>query len=67
MKTCGEMLVEMGILREHDLSATLAHKFDLPLVNLDEVAINADATALVGKDFIAKYGVMPPKSATLML
>jgi type II secretory ATPase GspE/PulE/Tfp pilus assembly ATPase PilB-like protein len=58
-KRLGEMLVELGILRERDLAVTLAAKFDLPLINLDEVAINPEATALVGKEFILKYGVLP--------
>jgi type II secretory ATPase GspE/PulE/Tfp pilus assembly ATPase PilB-like protein len=58
-KRLGEMLVDLGILKERDLSATLAHKFDLPFVNLDEVAINVDALALVGRELVAKYGVVP--------
>jgi type II secretory ATPase GspE/PulE/Tfp pilus assembly ATPase PilB-like protein len=70
-KRLGEMLVELGILRERDLAMTLAAKFDLPLVNLDEVAINPEATSLVGKDFIVKYGVMPldvdPKQLTVAI
>jgi type II secretory ATPase GspE/PulE/Tfp pilus assembly ATPase PilB-like protein len=46
-------------LRERDLAVTLAAKFDLPLINLDEVAINPEATALVGREFIVKYGCLP--------
>jgi len=58
-KRLGEMLVELGLLRERDLSLTLAAKFDLPFVNLDEVAINPEAAAQVGKELIQKFGVMP--------
>jgi type II secretory ATPase GspE/PulE/Tfp pilus assembly ATPase PilB-like protein len=58
-KRLGEVLVELGILRERDLAVTLAAKFDLPLINLDEVAINPEATALVGREFIVKYGCLP--------
>ena len=58
-KRLGEMLVELGLLRERDLSVTLAAKFDIPFVNLDEVAINPEAAAQVGRELIQKYGVMP--------
>jgi type II secretory ATPase GspE/PulE/Tfp pilus assembly ATPase PilB-like protein len=58
-KRLGEMLVELGILRERDLAVTLAAKFDIPFINLDEVAINPEATALVGKEIITKHNVMP--------
>ena len=70
-KRLGEMLVELGILRERDLAMTLAAKFDLPLINLDEVAINPEATAAVGKEFILKYGVIPldidPRTLTVAI
>jgi type II secretory ATPase GspE/PulE/Tfp pilus assembly ATPase PilB-like protein len=58
-KRLGEVLVDLGFLKERDLSLTLSVKFDLPFVNLDEVAINPEAGALAGKEFIAKYGVLP--------
>jgi type II secretory ATPase GspE/PulE/Tfp pilus assembly ATPase PilB-like protein len=58
-KRLGEVLVDMGFLQERDLALTLSVKFDLPFVNLDEVALNPDAAALAGRDFIAKYGVLP--------
>jgi type II secretory ATPase GspE/PulE/Tfp pilus assembly ATPase PilB-like protein len=58
-KRLGEMLVELGLLRERDLSVTLAAKFDIPFINLDEVAINPEAAAQVGRELIQKFGVMP--------
>ncbi|HEX6243392.1 MAG TPA: hypothetical protein VFZ61_20905, partial [Polyangiales bacterium] len=48
-KRLGEMLVELGYLQERDLAMTLAVKFDLPFVNLDEVAINPEAGQLAGR------------------
>jgi type II secretory ATPase GspE/PulE/Tfp pilus assembly ATPase PilB-like protein len=70
-KRLGEVLVELGILRERDLSLTLANKFDIPFINLDEVAINPEATLQVGKELIVKYGIMPldinPKTITVAI
>jgi type II secretory ATPase GspE/PulE/Tfp pilus assembly ATPase PilB-like protein len=68
-KRLGEVLVDLGYLKERDLAITLALKFDLPFINLDEVAINPEAGQLAGREFIAKYGVLPldvdAKSLTL--
>ncbi|HKU38135.1 MAG TPA: hypothetical protein VJR89_08310, partial [Polyangiales bacterium] len=58
-KRLGEVLVELGVLRERDLSATLAHKFDLPFVNLDEVAVNPAAFAVVGRELVTRFGILP--------
>jgi type II secretory ATPase GspE/PulE/Tfp pilus assembly ATPase PilB-like protein len=58
-KRLGEVLVDLGFLKERDLAVTLALKFDLPFVNLDEVAINPEAGQLAGRDYVAKYGVLP--------
>jgi type II secretory ATPase GspE/PulE/Tfp pilus assembly ATPase PilB-like protein len=70
-KRLGEVLVELGLLQERDLALTLAEKFDLPFVNLDEVAINPEAIAAVGPAIIAKYQLMPldidPKLLTIAI
>jgi type II secretory ATPase GspE/PulE/Tfp pilus assembly ATPase PilB-like protein len=58
-KRLGEVLVELGLLQERDLVLTLADKFDLPFVNLDEVAVNPEALAAVGPAIIAKYTLLP--------
>jgi len=58
-KRLGEVLVDLGYLKERDLAVTLALKFDLPFINLDEVAVNPEAGRLAGREFIAKYGVLP--------
>ena len=58
-KRIGEVMVELGLLRETDLARTLDAKFDIPFVDLNDVAINPDAARLAGKDLIARYGVMP--------
>jgi type II secretory ATPase GspE/PulE/Tfp pilus assembly ATPase PilB-like protein len=58
-KRLGEVLVDLGVLQERDLALTLANKFDLPFINLDEVAINPEALAAVGSAVAAKYSLMP--------
>jgi type II secretory ATPase GspE/PulE/Tfp pilus assembly ATPase PilB-like protein len=58
-KRIGEILVEMQILTEHDLASTLAGKFHLPFVNLDEYPINAAAAAEMDRSLIEKYCALP--------
>jgi type II secretory ATPase GspE/PulE/Tfp pilus assembly ATPase PilB-like protein len=58
-KRIGEILVEMQILTEHDLASTLAGKFHLPFVNLEEYPVNPAAAAEVDRKIIEKYCVMP--------
>jgi type II secretory ATPase GspE/PulE/Tfp pilus assembly ATPase PilB-like protein len=58
-KRIGEILVEMQILTEQDLAATLAGKFHLPFVNLDEYPINGAAAAEVDRATIEKFCALP--------
>ena len=58
-KRIGEILVEMKILTEQDLGSTLAGKFHLPFVNLDEYPINPVAASEVDRKAIEKYCVLP--------
>jgi type II secretory ATPase GspE/PulE/Tfp pilus assembly ATPase PilB-like protein len=58
-KRIGEILVEMQILTEQDLASTLAGKFHLPFVNLDEYPINAAAAAEVDRATIEKFCALP--------
>lgn len=58
-KRLGEVLVDMGIVTEGALMRTLAKKFALPFVDLDQVKVNPAAALAVGVDIIAKYGVLP--------
>ncbi len=55
----GEVLVELGIITEVDLTLTLAEKFHTPFVDLEEYAVDASAAALVPRDIIEKYGILP--------
>lgn len=58
-KRIGEMLVEMGVVSEQLLAKTLARKFHLPFVDLDECLIDPRAMRLVPRAIIEKHGVLP--------
>ncbi len=58
-KRIGEILVEMKILTEQDLASTLAGKFHLPFVNLEEYPIKDSAAAEIDNKLIEKYCVLP--------
>ncbi len=55
----GQVLVELGILTEADLAVTLAEKFHIPFVDLEEVPIDDAAVSRVPQELIEKYGVLP--------
>ena len=66
-KRIGEVLVDMGIVRESDLAETLGRKFEIPFVNLERFDIEKAAGALVPTDIIAKYGILPVKVTSVGL
>ncbi len=55
----GEILVAMGIISEISLAQTLSKKFNLPLVDLDEIEISKAALAEIPPDMLEKYQVIP--------
>ena len=58
----GEVLVDMGMITEVDLALTLAEKFHLPFVDLEEYAVDAAATSIVPRDLVEKYGILPVRA-----
>jgi type II secretory ATPase GspE/PulE/Tfp pilus assembly ATPase PilB-like protein len=58
-KKLGEVLVEMNIIPEAAISKTLAKKFHLPFVDLDQCLLNADAPKEIPLQLVSKYGVLP--------
>jgi type II secretory ATPase GspE/PulE/Tfp pilus assembly ATPase PilB-like protein len=58
-KRLGEVMVESGLLTEADLARALAAKFQLPLVDLDEV--DADPTAMqeLPQELVKRHGILP--------
>ncbi len=66
-KRIGEVLVDLGLVTEEVLCSTLANKFLLPFVNLDQYSIDPAAMREIPKDLIAKYCVLPVKSSQTAL
>ncbi len=58
-KRLGEVLIELGIVTEENVAKTLAKKFHLPFVNLDEVELSPEAVAELPANMIEKYKVFP--------
>ncbi len=58
-KRLGEVLVDLGIVKETDVARTLAKKFQLPFVDLDEVALNDKAIGEIPIRLIEKYRIFP--------
>ena len=58
-KRIGQILVEMNLVSEVDLSSTLAKKFQLPFVDLDTCVINLSAVEELPRDFIQKHKILP--------
>jgi type II secretory ATPase GspE/PulE/Tfp pilus assembly ATPase PilB-like protein len=58
-KRLGEVLVEMGIVPEEGLAKTLAVKFGLPFVDLDNHVLDDDAPAAVPRELIARCRLLP--------
>ncbi len=55
----GEILIEMGVVDEGTLAMTLARKFHLPFVDLDECLIDPDALRAIPRAILEKYHVLP--------
>ncbi len=70
-KRLGEVLVDMGIVREIDLTVTLGKKFQLRVVDLDQYRIDPAAANQVPREIIVKYGILPleasPSSLTVAI
>ncbi len=58
-KRIGELLLEMNLVSEEALFRTLARKFHIPFVDLDQIPINAGAVHHVDKSVLRKYEVLP--------
>ena len=58
-KRLGEVLVELGIIEEQALFRTLARKFHMPFIDLDEVDFSEEAANHVPKELIKKFRVLP--------
>jgi type II secretory ATPase GspE/PulE/Tfp pilus assembly ATPase PilB-like protein len=58
-KRLGDILVELNMVTENALARTLAKKFQLPFIDLDECAINPEAAQEVSAELLQTYCVLP--------
>ncbi len=58
-KRLGEVLTEQKMVSERNLTETLAVKFGMSFVDLDNLEIDPKAAAEVPRELIGQYGVLP--------
>jgi len=58
-KRIGQILLEMGAVKEEDLVACLAEQYDLPFVRLERETIDQEVVALLDRSFIESHNIMP--------
>ncbi len=61
-KRLGEVLVEMGIVSEHIIAETLARKFHIPYVDLDDCHISTNAVTEIPTGLMERYRIFPFQS-----
>jgi len=58
----GTNLIEMGLLEEEEVAGALSRQFGVPQVTIDEIMeVPAQTLALVPREIVEKYGVVPLK------
>ena len=60
-KRLGEVLVELGVVSEEAIARTLAAKFRIPFIDLDETGVDPAAVKEISEELIIKFGVLPYK------
>jgi len=60
----GQVLIDLKLMTEVDMSTTLAKKFGLPFANLEQCHINERAISEIPKEFITKHKALPIDSDT---
>ena len=58
-KRLGEVLVDLGIVREEVIARTLAAKFHVPYVDLDEYDVDPEAAGAIPSGIVERFGVLP--------
>ncbi|MBI2565942.1 MAG: type II/IV secretion system protein [Candidatus Schekmanbacteria bacterium] len=58
-KKLGQVLVEMGVLSELEVTRALGSTFDLPVINLDEFPFDPAALYAVPQDLIKQHRFLP--------
>ncbi len=62
-KRLGQVLLDLKLIDEDTLSKALAKQFGLKYVNLDQVEIPSNATAIMPEDLIKRHNVLPLSEA----
>ena len=63
----GQVLIDLKLMTEVDVSTTLAKKFALPFADLEQCHINERAVSELPKEFIDKHKVLPIDSDTKVI
>ncbi len=63
----GQVLIDLKLMTEVDMSTTLAKKFGLPFANLEQLHINERAVSELPSEFIGKHKVLPIDSDTKVI
>lgn len=58
-KRVGEILLETGLITEDALVRALSAKFDMPIVNLDEIETDPAALSSVPQGIVENLGILP--------
>lgn len=58
-KKIGQVLIEMGVISELELASTLAKKYQLLLIDLDDYPIDANAIHEVDAELVRQYQWLP--------
>ena len=67
VRRIGQVLIDLKLMTEVDMSTTLAKKFGLPYANLEQCHINEHAVSELPKEFINKHKVLPIDSDTKVI
>lgn len=57
----GEILLKMGLITEEDLYSALSEIYNVPYVNLEEVAIDSEVVRLIPEHISRRYRIIPIK------
>jgi len=55
----GDVFLKMGVIKEEDLYSALSDIYNVPYVNLDDVAIDSEVVKLVPEHICRRYMVIP--------
>jgi len=58
-KRIGQILLEMGVVREADLLSCLAKQYDLPFIRVDREMVDPKAMEILDRGFIEAHNVLP--------